>query len=257
MTYLSTILSDSPIHVWRTNAGGFLPDVATSPHARNHQLLDPQLNPLAFTGIATGGQSWMHQDSFFASSRVTEAGAAPISVECWAWWAFKGTSARATMLGWDGVTAGPNFALDNSTLKARIGFASGSLESITTITYQAWHHLVATYSAAGALKLYVDGALDNSTTTAAPSGWTAGFNIGLDGVGGTNPFFGFLTECAIYLSELSASRVSAHYAAADAIINPPIFAGAPSLPVFTTSPDPTALLDTIIAAVQKTFPRTS
>jgi hypothetical protein len=254
---MSAVLADSPIHYWRTNTGGFLADVATSPHARNHMLMDPELNPLSFTGICTGGQSWMHQDSFFASSRVPEVGGAPISLECWAWWAFKGTSARATMMGWDGATLGANFAIDNTTQKARIGYAGGSLLSTNPLTFQSWHHIVTTLSAAGTLKLYVDNAVAGSTAIGAPGGWTAGFNIGLDGVGGANPFFGFLTECAIYLSELSSGQVATHFAAADAIVNPPGYAGAPPQSVFTTAVDPTSLLDDILSAVRRTFPATS
>jgi Concanavalin A-like lectin/glucanases superfamily len=90
----------------------------------------------------------------------------------------------------------------------------------------AWHYIVLTDNAAGNVKIYVDAVLVGSTTTAGTSNGyvpAAGDVISLGDAGsdgGTFPcpaeedYSGGLAQIALYTSVLSASQVSAHYAAA-------------------------------------------
>jgi hypothetical protein len=90
----------------------------------------------------------------------------------------------------------------------------------------AWHYIVLTDNAAGNVKIYVDAVLVGSTTTAGTSNGyvpATGDVISLGDAGsdgGTFPcpaeedYSGGLAQIALYTSVLSASQVSAHYAAA-------------------------------------------
>lgn len=78
----------------------------------------------------------------------------------------------------------------------------------------AWHHVVLTYSGSGTLKFYIDGSLVNTTSH---SGWDFDAANGSVIGGNTNPSSadcrGSVDNVAFYHSELSAARISAHFAA--------------------------------------------
>lgn len=252
MTYKSEVLADTPIHYWRSGNGGIWHDISTSPTQPVHLICDPQISHFIFTGVNSDATSWLHQDSFFVSCAIPTSGGVPLTIECWIWWAQPNTATRATIFGWDGVAAGPNLAMDSASKKLRLGMAGASLLSTNVVSYQAWHHVVATVSSGGTISLYVDNAVAGTVGGASTSGWTQRLNVGLDGPGGANPFYGFITELAIYGSVLSTGRIAAHFAAADSIVSPPSYAGTVQVSTLTANPDNTALLDRIISAVTYT-----
>jgi hypothetical protein len=66
------------------------------------------------------------------------------------------------------------------------------------------------------MRLYVDGVLRGgpSSATYVLNAHTSAFTVGAQSGGaGTNPFPGLIDEVAIYNRALSATEVSAHYAA--------------------------------------------
>jgi hypothetical protein len=75
-----------------------------------------------------------------------------------------------------------------------------------------WHHVVVTVGASNNHSIYIDGAL--SVTGGNANAYTDSFNwrIGYS-LNNNNYFQGYVSEVAIYNTELSAARVSAHYAA--------------------------------------------
>lgn len=97
------------------------------------------------------------------------------------------------------------------------------LVSPTALNNGTWHHLVVTSVPSGnneAAAMYVDGVLVASGTTTKASlvytgWWRVGFGKVPTGTGypSTGNFTGSVDDVAIYRTQLSATRVAAHYAA--------------------------------------------
>ncbi len=98
------------------------------------------------------------------------------------------------------------------------GAYTGALETITTpgsYNNGQWHHVVATQSGNG-MKLYLDGDLIGTNPNPGAQSYTGHWKVAGDNTwNSSSPYFdGTIDEAAVYLKELSSSRVSAHYAAA-------------------------------------------
>ena len=114
----------------------------------------------------------------------------------------------------------PSTASSTCRPTARCGSGSGPprrpLASSAALNNGAWHHVVGTYSTGGnGMKLYVDGALQDSTkatTVTMPTGyWRAGGEQMTGWAGNPDQYFdGTLDELAVYPTELSQARVTAH-----------------------------------------------
>lgn len=88
--------------------------------------------------------------------------------------------------------------------------------SASTISAGTTYHVALTVDAAGGWKIYINGSLDASGTTAQTFDASAtGVLIGMDygtGPGNSEFFSGVIDEVAIYAAALSASRIAAHAA---------------------------------------------
>ena len=109
--------------------------------------------------------------------------------------------------------------------KLVFGTWTGQMNTITTpaaYNNDQWHHVVATQSGDG-MKLYVDGVLVGTNPQTQAEGYTGYWKIGGDNTWGSSSayFDGTIDEVAVYLSELSATRVAAHFAAAAPPVNQP------------------------------------
>jgi hypothetical protein len=158
-----------------------------------------------------------------------EFGATPFSVEAW----FKKTTVtRKTVVGQTSITTGEGWVLrvgDNSS--GLVQFLALDLNGANTIINVKgnvayidglWHYVVATWdgtTAANGIKIYVDGAIPNSTfqgTAAAgsigPAAARSALTGAMDGVAPGEYFNGTIDEVAVYPSCLSAGQVAAHYA---------------------------------------------
>ena len=85
-----------------------------------------------------------------------------------------------------------------------------ALEGSRVINDDRWHHLVYTYEN-GAMKLYVDGALDASAFVARIPGGGPAF-LGWDEAVQTH-LAGSLDEVAVYDAVLTPQQIQAHYSA--------------------------------------------
>lgn len=86
-----------------------------------------------------------------------------------------------------------------------------SLEGVTTLAIGTVYHAVVTRTAAGAVSLYVNGALDASGTLAETADFTnAIVQIGNSSIASSN-LEGIIDEVAFYNTALSAARIQAHY----------------------------------------------
>jgi hypothetical protein len=98
--------------------------------------------------------------------------------------------------------------------------AGGSIQAVvgaTTITTLQTYHLVLTYDdTSKALKVYVNGVLDGTTTVtgAANVASTQGMFFGALSARNIERFNGLMDEVAFYGTALSSTRIAAHYAAA-------------------------------------------
>ncbi len=140
------------------------------------------------------------------------------SIETW----FKtSTTTGGRIMGFGNAGAGSNSSnydriinlLDDGTL--RYGIYNGTVATIDSAPgYNdgKWHHVVATQGPEGE-KLYVDGALVNTSTAVGPQGYDGYWRLGADSTWGGNSgtFTGSLDEAAVYPTVLSAARVNAHY----------------------------------------------
>ncbi len=98
-----------------------------------------------------------------------------------------------------------------------------------TVADTDWHHIVATWSAATAIDLYIDGVNRTSGTPGAPtfSDTASDLSVGLRH-NGAAPFDGTLDEAALYATALTGARVLAHYEAGTAVSDPPALSKARS-----------------------------
>ncbi len=106
-------------------------------------------------------------------------------------------------------------ALVGGTIGFGIGNPDTTLTATKTVNNLAWHQVVVTRdSGTGAMKIYLDGTLDNSTT--GPTGArTTPTNLRLGSLQtGANFFPGYLSDVACYESVLPASQVATLYSAA-------------------------------------------
>ncbi len=115
----------------------------------------------------------------------------------------------AGLFRWGGTGANQlEFVADNVLVAAT---------SSVTHTDTNWHHVVVTYAGSGGLvSFYFDGRVEgtpaNTAHSIAASGTSAA--VGYDIANSTSYFNGTLGQAALYYSELSATRVLAHYNAA-------------------------------------------
>jgi large repetitive protein len=97
------------------------------------------------------------------------------------------------------------------------GVWTGQANVITTPTAYnngAWHHVVATQSTTGGMRLYVDGVLVGTNPQTASQSYTGYWKIGGDTTwGSSSPYLnGRLDEVAVYGGVLTATQVAQHYA---------------------------------------------
>ncbi len=83
------------------------------------------------------------------------------------------------------------------------------IKSITTITNANWHHIALTQSAANSWAIYIDGSLDNTSTTSCTPNSTANNMRFAQHLSSNFPFAGDMAEVAIWSTPLSASEIKA------------------------------------------------
>ena len=249
MTYLSTVLADTPVHYWRlADTGQVTHDIGSNPT----HLLAPQTNP-GYTGIASDGGSFFvqgtggpHHDTSIPSL------ASPISLECWFWLGWL-RSAIQPLIMWDGRGAAPSpqLYLDGANKLTAYFSGAAAFGNPVATTDQTWHHAVATWDNANA-KLYLDGAQVATQVLAGPATTSHPIGVGSYADNG-NQIYGCICEVAIYSTALSSARVSAHYAAKEVSSTPNARVGG-TIDLTTGAPTiDSSQLATILSCVRKTY----
>lgn len=210
--YRDAVLADNPIHYWRCNdsAGGYLQDSrAVTPHPL---IAQGQQIGAGYSGPVSDGGAAMVDANYGFAWYDTETLTAPLSVEFWYWVAY--SQGLTQILINVGTLAGVSTCQVRLTTTRNLQTFGNASNHTTPSQYSVstWHHVVVTFDGTN-MRTYVDGSLTNTTPQGA-------FSVASSYVLGTgalnaNPMAGSISEYAIYASALSATRVSAHYSAAD------------------------------------------
>jgi glucose/arabinose dehydrogenase len=208
--YASTVVGDNPVSYWRLgDASG-----TTAKDEQNHNA-GTYLN-----GVTLGAAGALSADTDTAASldgandavgMASPGITGPFTIELWAYLTGKGSTGAtgyATLVGYN-YTHRILWDTSGSSGKLLTQF-DGNFFSTGTPTQNAWHHIVYTWDGTTE-RFYIDGAPSGSHATTKPT-WNAAFSLG--SYDGTNYMFkGRLDEAALYNGALSATQVSAHYAA--------------------------------------------
>ncbi|MBK8756846.1 MAG: PKD domain-containing protein [Actinomycetales bacterium] len=170
-------------------------------------------------GVTLNGTSgWLGGQTAFVNPTV-------YTEEIW----FKSTSIKGgRLMGFGNAATGTSTSNDRvlfltNTGKIVFGTYTGVENRITTdASYNngAWHHVVATQGAAG-MQLYVDGILVGTNPQTAAQNFTGYWRVGYDvpWSGATSGYLaGSVDEAAVYLRELPASEIRAHYVAGGGVL---------------------------------------
>ena len=202
MTYLATVLADTPLHYWRMADGtsAILHDIGSSPI---HLLASTNLQG-GYSGIdvLSGSQYGAFQLALQAMP------VNPFSVECW-FWEVDVLGAYCGLVAMDGAAADTVGLFVTAALQIQWQVKTVTITSPLAYAVQQWHHIVGTYTVAGC-QLYVDGAPVVAGAAVGAVANTRGIYVG-QVIAGARQLHGFTSELAIYNTALSAAQVLAHY----------------------------------------------
>lgn len=226
-TYSQVVLADNPIGFWLLNeTTGTTGDDLTANNNNFTFYNSPTLGvSTGLSGIPTGitfdGTNDRVNSATVSTFNIAASG--NWSAEMW----FKtSSSAFSTFFSWrdstgssDGVTT--TISLNNGTtgmvMIQSVDSAGNGLNISHTNSYNnnAWHHVVASATSGGALRLYIDG-VDRANSTTARRTNTSNREIlfgANNGSGGSYIQFysGTGTAVSVYNTALSAAQVLAHY----------------------------------------------
>jgi hypothetical protein len=220
-TYPEVVLSDHPLGYWRLGDTGTVAVDETGAHDGTYSGSCTQNVKGAIAGDPNTAVTFDGSTCKIAiPAAFSFAGTAAFSVELWA-----ATSANTVfqMMFCDetrnaedpidgyALLVTPTSASGGFQLEREIAMA-GDKTPIDPVAGSGYQHVVATYDGSD-LALYVNGILFGKTPdTRSAAAITQDALIGQSMTG--NPFTGTLDEVAVYGTALSATRVAAHYAAA-------------------------------------------
>jgi hypothetical protein len=214
--YSQAVLSDGPAAYWRLGepSGSLATDQTANANLAGYSGGATLAQPGALAGDADTSVSFDGvNDALSAPDASTLDLASGATVELWVKRAKSGWQVIAGKPG-NGQSRFENYALwfdSGNFLRAFFGngLAYASISSAAPLDTN-WHHVAATYDNA-TIRLYIDGALNASTSSTIQLTPNAQpMNLARDQF---NSFFfgGQLDEVAIYPSALSAARISNHY----------------------------------------------
>jgi hypothetical protein len=232
-SYKTEVLADAPLGYWRL--GEAVPGTGTaadsSGNGRNGSYVASpssvaaQVND-ADTAVSFNGSTQYVTVPHNAALNVGDS----FTLEAWV-----KTSGTGRAIMAKGGSGGYYLQVQGGKVVLTKSGTADILTGATTITNNAWHHIVATKSGANAA-IYVDGVLDASTSSSAITvvDTTDPLNIAVRSpVANAEYITGSLDEVAIYAGALSATRIKAHFDAA----TPTVESGVTPFTIKVTDPD--------------------
>lgn len=211
--YPAAVLADSPLFYARLGEASGTTLLDSSGNARNG----------TYTGVTLGAAGAISDGDTAATLAGASSSVGSVAygswmdlattgtIECWV--KYTGTPASQISFGRTGAASSPYWiGVTGATALNGTHAASGSSNVIGTKTINngAWHHLVTTWTSS-VLTLYVDGVSDGTISSPRlPIVTTETLQLGGRGA---NYFAGSVDEIALYATNLSSTRVAAHYAA--------------------------------------------
>lgn len=224
--YPQTVLADRPVSYWRLNETSG--STAADQQGANAGTISGAVT-LGGVGPVVGGGSMAFAggDVYLGqSSSLMPVG--NFSIEAWVKFTAAQAASCANDYGGDYCLVWRSHAFGAAIGVLKNGALQGDFYSSSSVAYgtttpstyndDAWHHMVLVRDTAR-LTMYVDGAAASSTPVSEPTTFYCcelQVAIGNDPSCTCSPFYGSLSEVAFYSSPLSATQVSAHYAAAGA-----------------------------------------
>jgi hypothetical protein len=227
LTYSQVVLADNPIGFWLLNeTSGTTGDDLTANNNNFTFYNSPTLGvSTGLAGIPLGitfdGSNDRVNSSVVSTFNIAASG--NWSAEMW----FKtSSSAFSTFFSWRDSTGSGNgvtttISLNNGTtgmvMIQSVDSAGNGLNISHTNSYNndAWHHVVASATSGGALRLYIDGVDQANSTTARRTNTSNReilFGSNNSGGGSYAQFYtGTATAVSVYNTALSAAQVLAHY----------------------------------------------
>ena len=126
----------------------------------------------------------------------------------------------------DGEVSGVSNDFGTSLMSGKVAFGTGApdvtVHSTTTVNDGTWHHVVATREmATGAIKIYVDGVLEDSDTAGTQT-LNAFSNLALGRLQpGHSDYDGLLDDVKLYDAVLTAAQIANNYENAGGTVEPP------------------------------------
>lgn len=231
--YRAAVRADNPYVYWRLNetSGTTAADGSANGTRAGTYYLGYNLGqPSPITGETADNRSVLFDggtnDGGAITQNATQTAPTTFSLEAWV---KTSTTTGGRILGFGNGTGQTASTTDDRHIyvdtAGRIRFGIGTTTKTTIVTPASyndngWHHLVATYTSGGVMRLYVDGTLrvSSSGNVAAPPTYTGAWRAAAEAIsdwtnGGTTSFLNnaSLDELAVYTTALSAARVTAHY----------------------------------------------
>lgn len=213
--YGQAVTADSPQLFWRFDEGQ-----GSTAHDTTRNVYDGTAAGATFgaaSAVTVGGHALtLDGDQYVASNEMFD-GPTTFSVESW----FKTTGTGQRIIGFGNSNTGTSTVTDRMVFvdeSGRVAFGADATTKHTITSPNSyndgqWHYVVATLGAEG-MSLYVDGALQASSTDAVTDPYSGYWRVGSDSSwAGNGQFSGEIDETAVYAEVLSAERVAAHYAA--------------------------------------------
>lgn len=229
MSYLTEVLADSPVHFWRlADPGGAVANDIGS--ARPSMLinqyggggLDPSGFSQGYSGPVLGGGSAVFNTLSLRGPLGTFT--TPCTFEAWVWLVTSGT--RCFVFGCGDGANEHGISIETNGNAEIYGLTPGGNPHGGNVTENQWHHLVATTNETTGI-IYLDGVNVASSAADHRAHGSNRFTISGDPNSTNNgSMLGAIAECAFYSTALSSARVSAHYAAADNLGQPPVWSAA-------------------------------
>jgi len=231
MTYLATVLADTPLHYWRLAdpPGNIANDIGSGGPLPLFSIFSGGFGCLGYSGPNADGGAAIYNNSNELKAVVGVPYATPSSYE-WILWTMGPRADAHQSFPWGhGDAAGGPFHNELGTGIYAFNLKTGASVPAAAPSAQHWHHFAITIPAAGtSFVYYIDGVAQPAP--AAFAAFAAGsydFSLG-NANSGSSTWVGAMSEFAIYNTQLSAARVAAHSAAVENPTSPPVAEGASS-----------------------------
>lgn len=227
--YRNAVTADSPGRWYRLGeaSGTTADDATTTATTRNGTYRNtPALGVGGAFACDTDTAVRLNGSNHHVTTGDLQTNPTTFSIEAW----FKTTTGGGKIVGFGNAATGTSSRYDrhiylSDSGQVVFGTYTGAVNTvISPATYldDNWHHVVATIGSSG-MRLYVDGTLRASNANTGSENFNGYWRIGFDNLNGWGPttpsryhFTGTIDDVAIYPTQLTATRVQAHYTAAGA-----------------------------------------